>query len=142
MKTNITFGGIIALVLIAILAYLFFAYRKDAQKLFKEKINPMSDKNVAYGAVNTIVQETTGDPNATLGTKLYEWVDGIKNFLPFLESEEERNQRLRAEFLEKRKISASGNSTQERVYNPPFSYGRQSPDIGIRFPNMPGDVFE
>lgn len=131
MKTNITFGGIIALVLIAILAYLFFAYRKDAQKLFKEKLNPMSDKNVAYGAVNTIVQETTGDPNASLGTKIYEWVDGLKNVLPFVESEAERNARLREEFLKKR--AGSKNSTQEKVFNP---------SIGIRFPNIPGNVFE
>lgn len=35
-------------------------------------INPVSDKNIFYGAANSVTQAITGDQNATVGTKLWE----------------------------------------------------------------------
>lgn len=37
-------------------------------------LNPASDKNLAYTGVNSVVQTLTGDKDATLGTKLYDWL--------------------------------------------------------------------
>lgn len=133
MKTNITFGGIIGTVLVAILLFLFFFYRNDLKKVFTEKLNPTSDKNIAYEAANVITREISGDPDATLGTKLFEVVDDIKGWIPFLESTKERDERLREEFLEKRK-PMSQSATQVEPKN--------GGDISIRFPNIPGDKFQ
>lgn len=128
MKANITFGGVLAFLLVLILVFLFFYYSRSVKKVFTETINPASDKNIINRGVNTVIQNLTGEPEATLGTKIFDWVDAIKDFLPFAESEREKRERLAKEFLEKRK--ASLNSTQEKVNNP-------SPTgIGIKFQGL------
>lgn len=42
----------------------------------REKFNPTSDQNLAYQGVNSVVQAATGDGNATLGSWLYDLVNG------------------------------------------------------------------
>lgn len=44
-----------------------------AKEIVTEKLNPVSDKNIAYNGVNSILQTLTGDQNATLGGKIYDW---------------------------------------------------------------------
>lgn len=43
-----------------------------AKTLVTETLNPASDKNAAYGAANAVTQAISGDPNATVGTKLWD----------------------------------------------------------------------
>lgn len=45
----------------------------------KEALNPTSDKNVANRTANAITQALTGDPNATVGTKLHEVKQAVFN---------------------------------------------------------------
>jgi hypothetical protein len=37
-------------------------------------LNPASQENIIYGGVNNILETVTGDKNATLGGKLYDWL--------------------------------------------------------------------
>lgn len=53
----------------------FVAYKFVLPKigdLLNEKFNPTSDKNLAYQGTNSLVQQLTNDPNATVGTALYD----------------------------------------------------------------------
>lgn len=131
------FGGIIGLVLLAIFVFLFFFYRNDLKKVFQEKLNPASDKNLVYEGTNKIVQELTGDKDATLGTKIYEAVDYISGILPYFESDKEKQDRIREEALAAKK---SRFSSGELTKNP--SYVIPKGDIGIKFTRLPGDVMQ
>jgi hypothetical protein len=43
-----------------------------------ESINPVSTNNVVYTGVNKLGQSITGDQNMTLGTAVYDIVDGVR----------------------------------------------------------------
>lgn len=60
--------GAVALVGLGVAAY--FLYKN------REKFDPTSDKNLAYGTVNTVGEVLTGDKNFTLGGWLYELTHG------------------------------------------------------------------
>lgn len=55
--------GTVALVGVGVVAYLLYKNR--------DRFNPTSDKNLAYGAVNSAGQALTGDKNFTLGNWLF-----------------------------------------------------------------------
>jgi hypothetical protein len=57
----------------ALLAGAYLLARKFLPQLLAETLNPLSDKNVAYSGTSAIVQSVTGDKDATLGGKLWEW---------------------------------------------------------------------
>lgn len=98
------------LVMIFILALMGFAFIFMIGRFVssnKEKFNPGSDKNIVYSGVNKIVQSATGDETATLGTKIYDAVDKVYEWLPFLESDNERIDRLNKEVLESRKSNST-----------------------------------
>ncbi len=62
--------------LVALLGVGAFVYFK--RKTIADKLNPASDKNVVYTSVNKLVQ-TERDPNATIGTKVYEWLHPVQD---------------------------------------------------------------
>lgn len=47
---------------------------KKATEATLEAVNPVSHDNIFNKGVNSVTQALTGDPNATLGTKIYEWL--------------------------------------------------------------------
>jgi hypothetical protein len=47
----------------------------EAAQEVLQAVNPTNPDNVAARAVNTVVQKITGDDQATLGTKLWEWMN-------------------------------------------------------------------
>lgn len=55
-----------ALTVAAIAAIVYFIWKKN-----KDAFDPTSDKNLAYQAANKLTQFFTGDPNADLGTSVY-----------------------------------------------------------------------
>ncbi|HYC45381.1 MAG TPA: hypothetical protein VED01_07815 [Burkholderiales bacterium] len=59
-------------------AYLGLRYGRQAVSAASsalEAINPASSNNLAYRGANSIVQTVTNDPYATLGTKVWEWMN-------------------------------------------------------------------
>ena len=51
-----------------------YATKKATEKTL-EAVNPVSHDNIFNRGVNAVTQSLTGDPNATLGTKIYEWLN-------------------------------------------------------------------
>lgn len=71
------------------------AVTETAKKVVTEDLNPASDKNVLYRQFNDT--DAQGNVTASLGTKIYDAVDNVYHFLPFLESDKEKSDRLSAE---------------------------------------------
>jgi hypothetical protein len=68
----VTGGGIVSLTVMAgavIVAYLVYVNREKLKTAF----NPLSTKNLAYQGASKVVQAVTGDPTATVGTKIADW---------------------------------------------------------------------
>lgn len=57
-------------------AAVYFGYKayQASKSLVTETLNPASDKNIVNQGVTSVVQSVTGDPNATLGNKIYDWL--------------------------------------------------------------------
>jgi hypothetical protein len=131
MKLKFGFGAVIASAIGLVLLLLWLRYKDTAKKFVSETINPLSDQNIVNRGVSKIVQKTTGEPDATLGTKLYDWIDALKDVIPGWESESERFERIKQETM--KRIPASVSSSNETVKNP---------SILVRLPNVAGDQFE
>lgn len=43
-------------------------------KYLKDKLNPLSDQNLAYQSANAVTRAITGDPNDTLGSAIYDFL--------------------------------------------------------------------
>lgn len=71
MKTELTAGGVLALTAVAGVG-LFLYWNRDAIKGAVQAVNPASDQNLAYRAVNAVTQTATGQPNISFGSWLYD----------------------------------------------------------------------
>jgi hypothetical protein len=70
LARNPVVGGVVVLSALSGVAWFFFG--EDIKRAL-QKFNPASDQNLAYSGASGIVQAVTGDPDATLGTAIYEW---------------------------------------------------------------------
>lgn len=73
-----TFDNAKALVLlggVAVAGFLAYKLYTTGKTVVTETLNPASEKNAVNQAVNSVVQDVTGDPTATLGTKIYDWLN-------------------------------------------------------------------
>lgn len=96
-------GGVKNLAIgVGILGVLYVGYRAwkgaeavaaEAKQVVTKGLNPTSQENYANRAFNSVFQTITGDPNATLGTKIYDWLNGVPRGLSGARS---RRRRLRA----------------------------------------------
>lgn len=68
-KTIVLLGGV------ALAGFLAYQIYTKGKTVVTETLNPASDKNVVNQGVNSAVQAVTGDENATLGTKIYDWLN-------------------------------------------------------------------
>lgn len=83
MKIALTAGGVGAIAGIAAVGALALVLYDYLQKN-RDKFNPGSDKNVAYGAASSVARAVFGDVvdargrpiEATVGTRLYAWIHG------------------------------------------------------------------
>lgn len=66
--------GLVALLGVYLVARKAGAALGDAASAVGTAINPVSDQNLAYQGTNAVVRAVTGDQDATLGTKIYEWL--------------------------------------------------------------------
>ncbi len=71
----------------AIVTGLVFMAKKKAKKVISEDLNPVSDKNIAYTAVNKMGSVLAEDENFTLGGWIYDKThdspfDEIKHLAP------------------------------------------------------------
>lgn len=70
LASNPIVGGV--LVVGAIGAFVWWKWGDDIGKLFTEKFNPASDKNLAYSGVNSVGAAITGDEAWSLGGAIYD----------------------------------------------------------------------
>jgi len=61
------------------LAYRIAKAAPDAAKAVGQAVDPTSDQNLAYRAANAVTATITGDPNATLGTSIWDLFNSDKN---------------------------------------------------------------
>lgn len=84
MKFTLGFGAVLFLV-IGVGLILFWDKIKlsfsSTASAIGTAVNPLSDENLANRASNAIVQNITGDPNATLGTSVFNTVQSVKDWL-------------------------------------------------------------
>lgn len=123
MKLKLTGSAILVVGLLALGIFLFLRYQKEVKDLFTKSLNPASQDNVINKNLNKALFP---ENDASIGTKIYDIVDTIRDWLPFVESEKEKQKRIADEFLKKRE--ASKNSTQEETINP------LPEDIKLRLP--------
>lgn len=69
----------------------------------RQRFNPTSDQNLAYSGVNAVGSALSGDADWSLGVAVYEAVDAVKEWLPFVDSDAERAEEASAEFLRNRR---------------------------------------
>lgn len=71
MKTELTAGGVLALTAVAGVGLFLYANRETI-KAVAQSVNPASDQNLAYRAVNAATQAATGDSKTSFGSWLYD----------------------------------------------------------------------
>lgn len=71
MKTELTAGGVLALTAVAGVG-LFLYWNRDAIRGAVQAVNPASDQNLAYRAVNAATQAATGNKGTSFGSWLYD----------------------------------------------------------------------
>ena len=54
---------------------MYLLYRFVTSRLVTEDLNPASHKNIASRASDSIVETVTGEKGATLGNKIYDWLN-------------------------------------------------------------------
>lgn len=69
-------AAVIGLVGVVVL-YIGYQKAKQVAEDIGNAIDPTSQDNIFYGGANAITREVTGDPNATLGSKIYDGVDYV-----------------------------------------------------------------
>jgi len=72
-KNPITGSGVVMLALIAAGGFVAYMLWKKRDTIMKS-LNPASTENLIYRATGSVVQTATGDPTASLGTKIADWL--------------------------------------------------------------------
>lgn len=74
MKVNVGWQAVIALAVVALVAYALWKAKGVVGKIadvVATDLNPVSDQNIVYRGASAVTQKITGNESDTLGTALY-----------------------------------------------------------------------